>query len=151
MHNDSLWFTAARANVKLSNRDNARGLSIIENVMAQGFSPPMHVHHDETETFYVIEGRFRFVMDGVATIAGPGDVLHIPAGVTHSFLVLSPTGGRFLAITDGGFEDIVREASRPAADDGLPEQAPPTPAQQQALATACLANGIELVGAPLAA
>ena len=150
MNTDQLWFTNSRVNVLLSNRDNAIGLSILENMMPHGFSPPMHVHHQEAETFYVVEGTFRFEMDGKVTIAGPGDVVHAPAGSRHSFLAMSPDGGRFLTVTQGGFEDMVREASRPA-QDGLPEQVAPDAAQQQMLADACLRNGIELIGAPLAA
>ena len=151
MNTDNLWFTNARMQVRLSNRDNESGLSILENIMAHGFSPPLHVHHDEAETFYVLEGTFRFEMDGKATIAGPGDVVHIPAGAEHSFLVMSPDGGRCLTITQGRFEDMVREASRPAANDGLPEQVVPTPEQQKMLAEVCHRNGIDLLGAPLAA
>jgi quercetin dioxygenase-like cupin family protein len=151
MNTDQLWFTNVLMNVRLSNRDNAAGLSLLENVMAHGFSPPLHVHHHENETFYMLEGTVRFEMDGKPIIAGPGDVVHVPAGAVHSFVVLSPDGARFLTITDGGFEDMVREVSRPAANDGLPEQTVPTPAQQQMLAAACSRNGLELLGAPLAA
>jgi quercetin dioxygenase-like cupin family protein len=149
--NDDLWFTTSRVRVRLSNRDNARGVSVLEHIMAYGFSPPLHVHHDEDETFYVIEGRFLFEMAGRQTIAQPGDVVHVPAGTVHSFLVTSPHGGRCLTITQGGFENMVRAASRPAERDALPVQAPPTPAQQAALAAAGRRHGIELLGAPLAA
>lgn len=151
MPTEDLWFTNARVRVQLSNRANDAGLSILEHHMAHGFSPPVHVHHHEDESFYVLSGCFRFEMDGVATIAGPGDSIHIPAGAVHSFVVLSPEGGRVLTMTQAGFEDMVREASRPANDAGLPEQTPPTPAQRQLLADACRRNGIELLGAPLAA
>lgn len=151
MNNDALWFTNARVNVRLSNRDNRSGMSLLENVMPFGFSPPRHVHFEEAETFYVIEGTFQFEVDGKSSIAEAGDVLHAHAGALHSFLVLSPDGGRLLTITQGRFEDMVREVSRPADNDGLPMQAPPTDAQKQMLAEACLRNGIELRGAPLAA
>ena len=151
MRNDSLWFTTARAQVRLSNRDNAQRMSVVEHTMAYGFSPPLHTHHDEAETFCMLDGVVRFELNGKATIAGTGEVVHAPAGSVHSFRVMSPDGARFLTITQGGFEDMIRETSLPAQTAGLPDQAPPTPAQQQALAEAGLRNGIELLGAPLAA
>jgi quercetin dioxygenase-like cupin family protein len=151
MHNDNLWFTNMLMQVRLSNRDNDAGLSIMENVMAHGFSPPLHTHHREDETFYILEGTVRFQLDGKSTIATPGDVVHAPAGSVHSFMVMSPEGARFLTITQGGFEDMVRETSRPAANDGLPEQVVPTLEQQKMLADAALRNGLELLGPPLAA
>lgn len=151
MRSDDLWFTTSRVQVKLSNRDNAAGLSVTEHTMAHGFSPPLHTHHQEDETFCVLEGTVRFELDGKSSVASQGDVVHAPAGSRHSFVVLSPDGARFLTITQGGFENMVREASRPARTDGLPEQVPPTAAQQQMLATACLRHGLELLGPPLAA
>lgn len=151
MPNDALWFMTSRVRVRLSNRDNAAGLSVLDQMLPPDFSPPLHVHHHEDETFCIVEGQFRFEVDGASLRCGPGDVVHAPAGSIHSFLVLSPEGGRCLTITQGGFEDMVRQASRPAANDGLPEQVPPTPAQQQMLARVCLSNGIELLGPPLAA
>lgn len=151
MRHDDLWFTTSRAIVRLSNRDNGRGLSLIEHELAEGFSPPLHVHRHEDETFYVLEGRIRFQLNGEAHEAGPGDVVHAPAGAVHSFLVTSPGGARTLSITQAGFEEMVREASRPAEHAGLPDQAPPSPAQQALLAQACARNGIDLLGPPLAA
>lgn len=151
MQTDDLWFTTARTDIHLSNKANARGLSIIEHTMAHGFSPPRHVHYEEDETFHVLAGEVRFEMNGTTLVARPGDTVHAPAGTPHCFVVVSPQGARFLTVTLGGFEDMVREASRPAANDGLPEQAPPTPDQQRMLAAAALRHGIELIGAPLAA
>jgi quercetin dioxygenase-like cupin family protein len=151
MRNDDLWFTTARVQVKLSKQDNAGGMTVLEHTMAHGFSPPLHTHHDEDETFCILAGTVRFEVDGKTVVASAGDVVHAPARSRHSFMVLSPDGARFLTITNGGFEEMVRESSRPAKTDSLPEQVPPTPAQQQALFEAGIRNGIELLGAPLAA
>lgn len=80
MHTDDLWFTTSRAEIHLSNKANARGLSIIEHTMAYGFSPPRHVHYDEDETFHVLTGEARFEMNGETIVAGPGDTVHAPSG-----------------------------------------------------------------------
>ena len=146
---DSLWFMTAQILIHLAQSDNDGRLSIIEHRMARDFAPPLHVHHQESETFVVLEGRFRFQRDGEVLEADVGDTVHLPRGCTHGFRVLSDYG-RCLTITDGPFEDMVRAASRPAATNGLPEQLPPTPEQQQALAAICAAHAIDLVGAPIA-
>lgn len=146
---DSLWFMTAHLIVRLKQSDNAGGLSIIEHRMAKDFAPPLHVHHQENETFVVLEGRFRFQRDGEVIEAGAGEAVHLPKGSMHGFRVLSDYG-RCLTITDGPFEDMVRAASRAAAADRLPEQLPPTIEQQQALAGICSAHAIDLVGAPIA-
>ena len=111
---DSLWFMTAQILIHLAQSDNDGRLSIIEHRMARDFAPPLHVHHQESETFVVLEGRFRFQRDGEVLEADVGDTVHLPRGCTHGFRVLSDYG-RCLTITDGPFEDMVRAASRPAA------------------------------------
>lgn len=146
---DSLWFMSAHLLVHLKQSENAEGMSIIEHRMAKDFGPPLHVHRAESETFFILEGRFRFQRDGQVTEACKGDTIHLPKDCVHSFKVLSDYA-RCLTITNGPFEDMVRAAARPAEADALPEQLPPTPEQQQALARICSAHAIDLVGPPIA-
>ncbi len=146
---ESLWFMTAHLLVHLKQADNADGMSIIEHRMAKDFAPPLHVHHKESETFFILEGRVRFQRDGEVIETATGDTIHMPKGCVHSFRVLSDNC-RFLTITNGAFETMVRAAARPAATDGLPEQLPPTPEQQQALAQICSAHAIDLLGPPIA-
>jgi hypothetical protein len=65
---------------------------------------------------------------------------------------VSAEGARLLTVTcRGDFERLVRSLSRQAERDDLPPAASaPTTEQQAALAAACLAHGVELVGPPLA-
>ena len=141
-----LWFMTGRIHFHVSQRDNADGLSIVEHVLAHGFGPPLHIHRDEDEFFHILDGTFRFRL-GDRTIAGlPGDVIALPRGGAHGFRVLSPEGGRCLTMTRGGFEGMLRAASRPADHPGLPPQLPPTPEQQAALHAICATHGIDLIG-----
>ncbi|MCM2476552.1 cupin domain-containing protein [Rhizobium sp. CG5] len=146
---DSLWFMTAHLLIRLKQSDNTEGLSIIEHRMAKDFAPPLHVHHQESETFVILEGRFRFQRDGEVIEADVGDTIHLPKNCVHGFRVVSDYG-RCLTITNGPFEDMVRAAARPAATDELPEQTPPTLEQQQALAQICSAHAIDLLGPPIA-
>lgn len=145
-----LWFTTAHLRVRQPRNLDTRAPSLLEHWMAHDFAPPQHVHHDEDETFYILEGRFRFETRGQVRELGAGEAIHMPRGIAHGFRVVSPEGGRCLTITHGGFEDMVRAASRPAPGPCLPEQAPPTPEQQASLAATCEAHGISLVAPPIA-
>src|ERR1700687_5066126 len=47
--------------------------------------PPIHIHHESDEGFYVMAGHVGFVMDGVTTYGKPGTHAFGPQGHTHSF------------------------------------------------------------------
>jgi mannose-6-phosphate isomerase-like protein (cupin superfamily) len=145
-----LWFGNSRVAIRVASADGADGLSVIEHWMPLGEAPPLHVHRTEDELFRILSGRFRFRVGTRVLEAGPGDTLLAPKGVPHHFRVVSPEGGHCLTVTRGAdFETMVRTVSRPAARDGLPDQVVPDAAMIDALAQACAANGIDVIGAPL--
>ena len=50
----------------------------------EGSGPPPHSHPWD-ESFYVFKGEIAFGFDATDTVAGPGTLVHIPAGTTHWF------------------------------------------------------------------
>ncbi|MBR0657143.1 cupin domain-containing protein [Plastoroseomonas arctica] len=145
---ERLQFMSGHVTIHLAQADNIDGISILEHHMARDFGPPLHIHHEEAETFHILSGRLRFHRDGEILEAGPGATIHLPKGSRHTFRVLSDEA-RALTITNGPFERMVRAASRPADSDALPPQIPPSLEQQQALAEICAAHQIDLVGPPI--
>src|SRR5438477_8747843 len=63
--------------------DEATGgrLTFFRATLAQGFSPPRHVHTREDEVFHVLEGEVTFDIDGELRAAGPGTSLYMPREV----------------------------------------------------------------------
>jgi mannose-6-phosphate isomerase-like protein (cupin superfamily) len=47
--------------------------------------PGTHVHADEDDSFYVLEGELTFTVDGEEVVAGPGTFVLVPPGVPHGF------------------------------------------------------------------
>lgn len=142
-----LWFMGAHVTIHLAKADSAAGISMIEHLMAEAFNVPLH-RHDEDEAFFVLEGRFRFHMDGRSLELSAGQSLHVPAGSVHAFRVVSATG-RFLTVTTGRFEDMVRALSHAAPSRTLPPQAPMTTEEIDRLTEVCASHGIEFVGPPI--
>ncbi|MEU0389007.1 cupin domain-containing protein [Streptomyces chartreusis] len=86
--------------------DATRGsLSIVEHPMEPGRLVPPHVHENEDELSYVLEGTFGVrVGDRVAT-AEQGTYVFKPRGVPHTFWNASSEPGRLLEIIwPAGFE-----------------------------------------------
>lgn len=148
---NDLWFMNSYVRIALSKRDNEEGISLLEHWLPYGDSPPVHVHDEEDELFYLLEGEVLFEVGGQRFIARAGDAFAAPRKTPHGFRVTSEGGARLLTISHGGFEDTVRAASRPAATRDLPEPIAPTPEMQAELGAICSANGIELLGPPLTA
>lgn len=75
-----------------------RAYIFIEESMP-GAGPPLHRHSREDEYFFVLEGRYKWVMDGREHVGEPGAFVIAPAGSTHTFTNLGPGRGRMLLLT----------------------------------------------------
>jgi mannose-6-phosphate isomerase-like protein (cupin superfamily) len=71
--------------------------------VAHGGGSRPHIQHREDECFYVLEGRFEFVVEGAKVEAGPGSLVYVPKGNLHAFENTGNTTGRVLVSqTPGG-------------------------------------------------
>jgi len=50
-----------------------------------GHVPAGHVHPEQEERFTVVAGRMRFLIGRRTILAGPGETVCIPAGISHWF------------------------------------------------------------------
>jgi hypothetical protein len=119
----------------------------MENLARQGPASPLHVHHNEDEWFYVMDGALTFWVGGQVIEAGAGAFVFGPRDVPHTFSVASPEA-RFLLVTEpAGFEAFVLELSQPAETLTLPPDKiePPAP---EALMAAAARYGMEILGPP---
>jgi mannose-6-phosphate isomerase-like protein (cupin superfamily) len=81
--------------------------------------PPPHVQHREDECLYVLEGRFKFLIEAEKMEAGLGSMVYAPKGDLHAFENTGDTVGKLLVIqTPGGiYEHLLQEAGKPAAEE----------------------------------
>jgi mannose-6-phosphate isomerase-like protein (cupin superfamily) len=79
-----------------------------------------HVHRNEDEVYYVLEGDHVFVCGGDEYSLGPGGIAFLPRGVPHAHRRVVPGAGRLLSMTSpAGFEGFFRvlaEADRRGDD-----------------------------------
>jgi mannose-6-phosphate isomerase-like protein (cupin superfamily) len=62
----------------------------------QGFGPPMHIHHDAAEAFYVLEGTYLMFFGDRREECPPGTFVYVPRGLAHTFQVVSEEPGQKL-------------------------------------------------------
>jgi len=144
---DARWFLGALGTIKSSAETTDGRVAVLEFLWPQGSGSPLHVHRNEDEWFYVIEGEVTFWVGGDVVVAPAGSFLYGPRDIPHTFLVTS-TEARFLMVTEPApFADFVRAMSEPAQALTLPPASvqPPSPEQMTAVAAE---YGIEILGPP---
>ena len=76
-----------RMSVKATGDDTNDAFSLLEADEPPGFGPPLHIHHNAAEAFYVLKGEYIIFLDGVEFPCPAGSFIYIPAGNPHGFRV----------------------------------------------------------------
>lgn len=106
--------------LKVHGRDTGGVFSQIETTCGPQVGPPLHIHHREDETFYVLEGEFEFVCAGMRSVGGPGTVVQLPRGIPHRFKNIGETQGRILVtMTPAGFEGFFEDGHALSPEDQM--------------------------------
>jgi quercetin dioxygenase-like cupin family protein len=144
-----LHFLNHLATTKVSHERTASGLNAVEFTAPRGFGPPLHLHHEEDEIMYVLDGILRLEIGGERAEATPGAVVALPAGVPHTFQVTSETA-TFLTVAGGSrsaptFDTFVSALGEPTEQATQPEPVDIDPGH---VASVAASHGIEILGPP---
>jgi quercetin dioxygenase-like cupin family protein len=144
---EALWFLGQLVTIKSSSESTAGRVGVTETLAPRGTGSPLHVHHNEDEWFYVIEGELTFWVGGQVITATVGSFVYGPREVPHTFIVSSEQARFLLVVEPAGFEGFVRALGQPAQELVIPPPAtePPDLAAMTALAAE---YGIEILGPP---
>jgi mannose-6-phosphate isomerase-like protein (cupin superfamily) len=108
-----------------------------------------HLHWYEDETFWVLEGTYRFLFGVEALDLGVGGYVFVPRGILHSFTNNGSSTARMLSlVTPGGIhERFFAEAGKPAVDPGEGLK-PPDPTELARIIKIARKYGIEMLQPP---
>jgi quercetin dioxygenase-like cupin family protein len=122
---------------KVSTQDSD-DILVLENSFERKGGPARHLHHDQDEWFYAIEGEFVVEVGTERVRLGPGDSLLAPRGIPHVWAFVGDKRGRMLItfMPAGKMEAFFREVTKA---DAMPPQDPEL----------WWAFGMELLGPPL--
>jgi len=118
---EATWFLGTRMTVKATAQSTGGTFGLIEVRLAVGFSPPLHIHHQEDESFWILEGKLTFVCHGQTYQAGPGSFIYLPRDLPHTFRVDEGPARALELVQPGGHERFYLEGGRPALDGAIPE------------------------------
>jgi quercetin dioxygenase-like cupin family protein len=106
--------------MKATAEETGGAFLLFEDAMCAGKTTPLHVHEQEDELLYVLEGEILVAIDGEEHLVGAGGIAFAPRGVPHAFLVISPTARLLTLLTPGSAEAFYRGASEPAGAEADP-------------------------------
>ena len=114
------------------------GILVLENTLYKKRGPARHLHYDQDEWFYVVEGEFIIEIGQERITLNPGDSILAPRKVPHVWAYIGETKGRVLIafMPAGNMEAYFREVTKANA---MPSQDPEF----------WRAHGMELLGSPL--
>ena len=117
--------------------------TLVDERANRGESVPLHLHRDDMESFYVVEGEITLYLgDEVGVRAGAGSFAHVPGGTVHGFRIESETA-RYLILTSPRHGQFYRAITLPSLPGGLP---PLESIDGSQIEQACEEYGVEFVG-----
>jgi mannose-6-phosphate isomerase-like protein (cupin superfamily) len=122
---------------KVGSADTQGALFAMEQHSLKPGGPPLHLHHEQDEFWYVISGEYVFQVGSERYQAQSGDCLLGPRDVPHAYAFVGPSDGRILI----GFT--------PAGKIQEYFERPRTPGIYMADRDLYRAYGMELLGPPL--
>lgn len=119
LREERLVFGEVNVVIRVSAEDSGGAMTVMEEVPPM-VDTPLHVHNNEDELFYIVEGEHIVTVGHEEHRLGPGDALFAPRGVPHAQRRVEPGVGRELIVfTPGGMEQFFRDLAEAERDGTL--------------------------------
>ena len=82
---EAFWLLGMLQTIKIGREDTNGAYGLIEVVVPAGVGSPWHVHPEEDEWFYVLEGELTVWIADTKLSLTPGSFAFGPKGVPHTF------------------------------------------------------------------
>jgi quercetin dioxygenase-like cupin family protein len=113
----AFWGPGDRYTFLVTGEQTGGAYFVMEALVPPGGGPPPHIHRNEDETFYLVEGECNIVIGATVIHAKAGDFVNVPRGTVHCFSNCGTTTARMIVtFTPSGMEGFFRETLEPAVD-----------------------------------
>ncbi len=105
----------------ISKKDTDNNLSVFLFTGYDKVGPSLHMHFNQDELFYIVEGNYRFVVGEETMELGVGDTIFLPRNIPHSWIQLTERGRLLYAVQPAGtleeFFIEMNELSKPPSEE----------------------------------
>jgi quercetin dioxygenase-like cupin family protein len=144
---EAFWLLGMLEVVKIGGASTNGEYGLLEVTVRAGEGSPWHVHPDEDEWFYVLEGEFTVYVGDERLTLTPGSFAFGPKGVPHTFIGESDGAKALIGFAPFHFEGFLREVGEPAPERVLPPRMDGHPDIARLLPIA-ERNGMQILGPP---
>jgi quercetin dioxygenase-like cupin family protein len=141
-----VWWMAGRLTVKASGAETGDAFSQFVVDDPRGSAPPLHLHHNEDEAFYVLGGEITVLVGDERIDLGAGDYCFAPRGIPHAWIVRSERAQMLVTVSPAGLEQAFVSYGVPVTGTE-PPAAPVIPPRDE-LVRGFAAYGVEIIGPP---
>jgi quercetin dioxygenase-like cupin family protein len=118
---EAFWLLGMLETVKIGRADTGGQFGMLEIVVPVGHGSPWHVHPEEDEWFYVLDGDLTFYIGDTRHDLTTGGFAFGPRGIPHTFIGAGSGGARALVgFAPMQFEGFLRAVGQPAPARVLP-------------------------------
>jgi quercetin dioxygenase-like cupin family protein len=146
---EAFWLLGMLQTIKISQADSGGRLGLLEIVVPTGLGSPWHVHPEEDEWFYVLDGNLTFYVGEARLDLTTGGFAFGPKGVPHTFMGAGPGPTRALVgFAPMQFENFLRTVGHPAPERVLPPPHDGPPPDVAKLKPIAECGGFIILGPP---
>ena len=144
---EAFWLLGMLQTIKIGKADTGGAYGLLEIEVPEGIGSPWHVHPEEDEWFYVLEGNMTFWVGDTQIAMEAGSFAFGPKGVPHTFYADAGGAKALVGFAPMQFEGFQREVGEPAPERVLP---PPMQGHPDIARLIPIAqrNGFEILGPP---
>ena len=126
--------------IKISGKDTDNGIAVFEQTgLTSKGGPPLHIHPNQDEWIYVLEGEYLFQVGEDNYQIKAGDTIFLPRKVQHAFVQLTEKGKIIVSYLPAG----KMEAFFAVTDQWT------SPPSKEEIAKVFADHDLQVVGAPL--
>lgn len=144
---EAFWLLGMLQTVKVGKTDAGGRFGLLEIVVPPGLGSPWHVHPEEDEWFYVLEGEFTVWVGDTKHSLTPGSFAFGPKGVPHTFYGETDGAKVLIGLMPFHFEPFLREVGELAPERVLPPPLDGPPDMARLMSVADRA-GFDILGPP---
>jgi quercetin dioxygenase-like cupin family protein len=144
----AIWTMGERMTMKATQALTGNAFTLIEDLVAPGGEPPPHLHENEDEAYYILDGEMDVTIGDQTFHARPGSFVFLPRLVPHHWKVVGAAPVRFLVFfVPSGIEGFFLALGEPARTT-TPPPPPSGPPDMEKIVRTAGQYGMRLAGPP---